>query len=91
MRDYKLVLLFKSDLKKEQKQKLMDEIQKWVGDVKVKKTNEMGERKLAYSIKGAKSADYVVLELEGEKVATDAEIRIGRQDEIIRHLMVRVD
>ena len=37
MRSYKLVLLLKSDLKKDAKEKLFDEVKKWLGEVKNEK------------------------------------------------------
>ena len=88
---YKLVVMLKSGIKKDKKEKLFSDIQKWVGDVKVTKTTELGEKRLAYPVKGAKSAEYVLFEFEGEKLDITAERRIVMNDEVVRHLMVRVN
>lgn len=79
-----------STLKKEQKTKLIADVEKWVGEAKVKKTTELGEKKLAYSIRGAKSADYVLFELEGENIASDAVTRLENSDDVLRQLVVRM-
>ena len=81
----------KKKKKKEKKQKIVTDLEKWVGDVKVKKMTELGERKLAYTIAGSKSADYVLFELEGERIAPDASKRIEMSDDILRHLMIRTN
>lgn len=89
MRSYKLVLLLKSDLTQEKKKKLLENIGVWAG-AKEAKTQELGEKKLAYTIKKEKKADYVALEFGSEKVAADFEKRLVIQDDILRHLMIRV-
>ena len=81
--------MLKSDTKKEKKEKVLLDLEKWVGNVKVKKMTELGEKKLAYPIRGAKSADYLLFELEGESIAPDASKRIEMSDDIMRHLMIR--
>ncbi|HVZ12653.1 MAG TPA: 30S ribosomal protein S6 [Patescibacteria group bacterium] len=89
MKGYRLVLLLKSDLKKEAKDKLYDEIKKWLGDVKSDKVTSLGEKKLAYTIKHAKSGEYVVMNFESDKVTADFNKRLLIRDEILRHLLVR--
>lgn len=54
MRIYKLVLLLKSELKKEEKTKLIDEVKVWIGKPSKEKVTEIGERKLAYPVKKKK-------------------------------------
>lgn len=89
MRSYRLVLLLNRDLKKEERQKLLDEVKKWVGKVEREKTTDLGEKKLAYPILGRKSADYALIELESDKIEQDLEKKILMQDNILRHLLVR--
>ncbi len=91
MRTYKLALLLKSDIKKDAKAKLLEDLQKTIGDVKETKINEIGEKKLAYIIKKEKKGDYLVIEFSADKINADADKRIGVKEEILRHLLIRVD
>jgi ribosomal protein S6 len=89
MRSYKLVLLLKSDLTKEKKKKVLEQIESWAGakDVKV---DELGEKKLSYVIKKEKKGDYVAVSFGSEKIETDFEKRLVVNESILRHLMIRV-
>lgn len=89
MRSYKLVLLLKSDLGKEKKKKLLEQVEVWAG-AKDSKVTEIGEKKLMYSIKREKMGDYVSLEFGSDKIDIGFEKRLVIQDDILRHLMVRV-
>ncbi|MGE5042056.1 MAG: 30S ribosomal protein S6 [Candidatus Levyibacteriota bacterium] len=89
MRSYKLVLLLKSDLGKEKKKKLLDQVETWAG-AKETKTEELGEKKLAYVIKRERKGDYVALSFGSDKISTDFEKRLVIQEDILRHLMVRM-
>lgn len=90
MRKYKLVLLLKSGTKKEAKDKLLQDLKKWIGSVKEEKVTELGERKLAYQIKKQRSGEYVVFDFQAENLPKDLDKRILMQDDILRHLIVRV-
>ena len=91
MRKYRLVLLLKRDLKKDERTKLLDTVKLWMGKISNDSLTEIGERKLAYTIKHEKSGDYVILDFESEKVAEGAEKRIEIQENVLRHLLVRMD
>ena len=88
MRSYKLVLLLKSDLTKDKKKKLLDQVEVWAG-AKEAKTEELGEKKLAYTIKHEKKGEYVALSFGSEKVTQDFEKRLVISEDILRHLMIR--
>lgn len=88
MRTYKLVMLLKSDLTQEKKKKLLDTVGTWAG-AKESKTEELGEKKLAYVIKHEKKADFVSLQFGSEKITPDFEKRLVIQEDILRHLMIR--
>lgn len=100
MRSYRLVLLLKSDLKKERKQGILKDVEKWAGRQilsggKARKSGngeikELGERKLAYPIKRELKGEYILLEFEAEKVEAGLEKRIQMEEDILRHLLVRV-
>ncbi len=89
MRNYQLVLLLKSDLKKEPKEKLLNEVKSLFSDVKTEKTDNLGEKKLMYSIKKEKKAEYVVMNIEAENIDPELNKRLLLRDEILRHLLVR--
>jgi ribosomal protein S6 len=90
MRSYQLVLLLKSDLKKDQKEKLFDDVKKSLGKSKDSKINPLGERKLSFPIRRERKGEYVSLTFETDKVDEDFNKRLLIRDEILRHLLVRV-
>ncbi len=89
MRNYKLIVVLKGDIAKDKKKKMLESIETWAGakDTKIK---ELGEKKLAYTIKREKKGDYVAMEFGSENIAVDFEKRLINQDDILRHLMIRV-
>lgn len=89
MKNYKLVLVLKSDIKKDQKDKLFGDVKKWVGEVKNDKVDSMGEKKFAYPIKHEKKGEYVVFSFDAEGIDGELNKRLLIRDEILRHLLVR--
>jgi ribosomal protein S6 len=89
-RKYKLVLILKSELKKEAKDKLLSQIMGWAGKITNDKLTDMGERKFAYPIKGLQKGDYVVAEFESQAVSKEMEDKVRINEDILRHLLVRV-
>jgi ribosomal protein S6 len=89
-RKYKLVIIFKSELKKEAKEKLLDQIMGWGGKIEGKKITELGEKKFAYPIKGVQKGDYVLAEFESEAVSAELESKTRIHEDVLRHLLVRV-
>ena len=89
MRKYKLVIVFKSDIKKEAKEKLLKDVKIWSGKTSNDKITELGEKKFAYPIKGNQKGDYVLVEFESESVSKELDEKIRINDDILRHLIVR--
>lgn len=89
MRNYRLVLILKSDLKKEAKEKLLESVKSWGGKISDEKIVELGEKKFAYPIKGDKKGDYVLLEFKSDAVSPEMENKVRINDDILRHLLVR--
>jgi ribosomal protein S6 len=89
LRKYRLVLILKSDLKKEAKDKLLDNAKSWRGKVSKEVVTGLGEKKFAYPIKGNQKGDYVLMEFEGEAVSSELENKIRINDDVLRHLLVR--
>ncbi len=84
-----MVLLLKPDLKKEPKDKLFDEIKKWLGAIRNDKVDSLGEKKLAYPIKRERRGEYAVMNFEAETVDMDLNKKLLIKDEVLRHLLVR--
>lgn len=89
MRNYQLVLLLKSDLKKEQKEKLFEEVKKLLGNLKSDKIDSLGVKKLFYPIKKERKGEYTILNFETDKTDQDLNKRLLIKDEILRHLLIR--
>jgi ribosomal protein S6 len=91
MRKYRLVLIIKRALDKKAVDNIISEVRKLAGDVKNDKLTELGEKKFAYKIKKEQSGNYVVWEFEAEKVSLDLESKLRLNDNVLRHLLVRLD
>jgi len=89
MKSYKLVLLLKTDTKKDAKEKLYADIKSWLGGVKSDKVDSIGEKKLSYPIKNARQGEFVVMNFESENVTDDFNKKLLIRDEILRHLLIR--
>ncbi len=89
-RKYKLVLILKSDLKKEAKDKLVDQVKSWGGKITNDKVTDLGEKKFAYPIKGMQKGNYFLVEFESDAVAAELEEKTRIHDDVVRHLLVRV-
>lgn len=91
MRKYRLVLILKRALDKKAADKIVADIKKLAGEVKNDKLTELGEKKFAYKIKKEQSGNYIVWEFEAEKVSLELETKLRLNDDILRHLLVRLD
>ncbi|MBI4091659.1 MAG: 30S ribosomal protein S6 [Candidatus Levybacteria bacterium] len=89
MKKYQLVMVLAPDLKKDQKDKLLDEIKKIMGEVSGDKLELLGEKKLSYPIKRERRGEFAVLSFEADNVAQDFNKRLGIREEVLRHLLVR--
>ncbi len=90
MRLYELVLVLKTSLSDAQRKKVIEQIKDWMGDAKVTKEDEWGQKPLAYKIKRELAGFYHKMELESENaIPTDLETRILRNDDVLRHLLIR--
>ncbi len=90
MREYKLILVLKSALKDTERKKLLDSVRDMLGKVKITKDEEMGQKPLSYPIRREISGVFAKLEFETETLALDFEKRLQTNDNILRHLLVRV-
>lgn len=90
MRLYELVLVLRTSLSEADRKKLLTQVKKFLGDIKVAKEEEWGQKPLAYPIKKEAAGVYHLLQLEGETgVPTGFETSLIRNDNVLRHLLVR--
>ena len=95
MKKYEFVFIVKPDLTSPKIKKtfasLKKEIEKEGG--KVEKDNDWGEKPLAYPIKKYQQGRYYLWELSFSQGPTLKNLNtfLSRQEEIIRHLMIRVN
>lgn len=90
MRLYDLVLVLKPSLTEADQKKFVDQVKAWLGDVKIAKEEDWGQKPLAYTIKKQVAGVYKKFELETEKaVPRDLETNILRSDNVLRHLLIR--
>lgn len=90
MRLYELVMVFRPSLKEADRKKLLETVKGWLKDVKFKKEEEWGQKPLAYPIKKEIAGFYILWQFESEEgVTKDFEQRLIRNDDIIRHLLLR--
>lgn len=88
MRSYELVLVLRPSITSAQKKKLTDTIKGWLKDFTIK-SEEKGEKALAYKIKKETKGLYSDMILEGEVVPLDFEKKLFELDEVLTHLMLR--
>lgn len=90
MRVYELVLVFRSTLSETQRKKLVETIKGWLGDAKIEKEDEWGQKPLSYPIKKEVSGFYLDFLLEvNEAIPLDLEKRLLGNENILRHLLIR--
>ena len=89
---YELTCVFSPELS--DNKKLIKKVEEWVKKIggKVKKKEVWGKKELAYRIKKFDQGVYVFwqLEVEASKI-NDLPRKIELEDDIIRHLLVRID
>ena len=94
MRSYELLFIVQPDLEEDQMNALMERMQSAVRDNggKILHIDTMGRRKLAYPIAKYTEGQYMILQAEMDQtVIHQVERLIALSDDIIRHLLVRMD
>jgi small subunit ribosomal protein S6 len=91
MRLYEIVLVMKASLSEADRKKVLSGIKDLLKDLKVATEDEWGQKPLAYSIKKEVAGFYHRLNVEGEAaIPADFETKLLRNDNILRHLVIRV-
>ncbi len=97
MRKYEFVVVLRSSLKEAERKSVLETIKGWLGDVKVAKEDDLGQKALAYAIKKEEAGHYYTWQLETPSSATDTEVvipkdfetKVLRNDNVLRHLLLR--
>ena len=89
MRTYELVLVVKPSVKEADRKKLLEQVKGWLGQIKVTKEDDWGQKALAYPIKKENAGYYFQWQLEGETFPTDFETRLIQNSSVLRHLLLR--
>jgi small subunit ribosomal protein S6 len=90
MRLYELVLVLRPSLKEADRKKLLETVKGFLTDVKFTKEEDWGQKPLAYPIKKENAGFYVQWKFESEVgVPAGFETRLIRNDDVLRHLLLR--
>ncbi len=90
MRIYELVIVTRPSIKDADRKKLLETVKAFLKDAKFTKEEDMGQKPLAYPIKKENAGYYTQWIFESENgVPTDFETRLIRNNDIIRHLLLR--
>ena len=85
-------LVLKLTLKKEDQDKLLKEIKKWLGKGKILSTKSWGKKELSYLINKEKEGEYLFLEIEIEpEKGGEIEKRLRLEENVLRYLLIRKD
>lgn len=95
MRDYELTVVFSPEVPEDEIGGEIDKVSELVtqkGGVMVGEVNRWGRRRLAYPIDRFREGNYVLahFKLEAPK-ATELDDNLKRSENILRHLLVRLD
>ncbi|MBI2622568.1 MAG: 30S ribosomal protein S6 [Candidatus Levybacteria bacterium] len=83
-------MVLQSSLSEAQRKKLIDTVKTWLGDVKIAKEDEWGQKPLAYPIKKEIAGFYLLFNLETENsIPLDLEKKLLTNENILRHLLIR--
>ena len=94
MKNYEVMFIVKSTNESNTIKKTAEAMQKVVTDNKGKvvEFNELGEKKLAYSIKKEISGYYYVMKIEATKEAVkELDRKASINENILRHLIIKLD
>ena len=95
MRDYEVVIVLKPDIEDEDRDKLIERLEAWMthseGEADQFTADRWGIRSLAYPIRKYQEGYYIfyTAKLDPAKIS-EMERNFTYQDEILRHLVVRV-
>lgn len=89
MNKYETIFLMKINLTEEQKSKVIDTIKNYINENgKITKSEDLGQKKLAYEIRQNKEAYYYIIEFYSEsKIITELERMYRINDDILKFIV----
>lgn len=90
MRAYELILIAKGSLTDILRKKLVIIVKNLLKDLKITEEKEIGKKTLAYRIKKETSGFYFDFFLEGETIPQGFEKKLLENENILRHLLLRI-
>ncbi len=94
MRNYELMLIVNPEAEEEALNATIAKVSGWItaNNGEVVKTDIWGRRRLAYSIKGFRDGQYVVLQFKMDPKATvPLERNLKLAEEIVRYMLINLD
>ena len=93
MKNYEISFIVRPDLEKDAVDKIAKDFEKVLVDKKAKvlSSKELGQRELAYDIKGQKTGYYYLINVEAEDTAINEFERLAVLDErLLRHIIIKL-
>lgn len=90
MRTYELVLVIKSDTKKEEKDTILAAVKALLGKVEKEEITSLGEKKFTYPIQGERKGEYLLSKFSTDSVDGEFEKKMRVQEKVVRHLLIRI-
>lgn len=94
MHEYELVVIVNPSVADEDVPAALEKLQTFISDNggTVAEVNQWGRKKLAYTIKKCSEGNYALIKFSFEpKAATELEASLKLSDDIIRHILIRLD
>ena len=94
MRNYELVMIISPSVADEDVSTTIDKTSQFITERggSIAEVNQWGRKKLAYPIKSFMEGNYVLTKLSmGPKLADELEASLRISEDILRHLLVRLD
>ncbi len=90
LRNYELTLILEPEIKSQEKEKLLQKLEKEINQKgKVKESKEWGKKQLAYSIKKQEAGIFYWLFFEADSpILLQLEKKLKQEDQIMRYLLV---
>lgn len=93
MKNYEISFIVRPDLEKDAVEKLAKNYEKVLVDHKAKvlSSKELGQKELAYTIKGQKTGYYYLINVEANDAAIKEFDRLSTLDEnVLRHIIIKL-
>ncbi len=94
MRNYELVLVLNPEIADENVGAVTERVGQWIAASggELVSTNPWGRRRLAYPIREQREGNYIVTQVRmSPKAATELERNLSISDDVLRHLLVRLE